>query len=1161
MITFKKLPRPEVLVVLAYLGAAVIGLRKLLFTPGVIGHNWDWSIPVLSEYLKEMFKDAPFIWSDFSLGQLSIFQLDLIPFHYFLTLWGFLGFSGEFVSKFLSLLTVLLAGTTMFLLTKDILNEKISPKEGGNVLPSAFLAGLFYGFSPYLFQELIGGATTSFFAYALFPLAILFFRRQKIFLTALLLFILTASLQVLLLAAGFLFLYSLIYRQNLKHFLLISFLTALFNLYWLIPLFFLAQEGFASGAVTTGDLIATVKNSVPSLGEIFIATGYFRPLFTMSIIPEVKPFWSVVAYLLVILIVFGANLVLAGKRRPLFWLAFLLFSFIPATGGKSPLGGLVIWLYQNFPLMALFRSPQHFLLWPTFAFALLLGTGIFFLLGRLAPSWAKMKVVIVFIFLGITIWLHPFLLYGDLGAQQLKTRFGGGNFVDVYRLSPDFQKILQFLAKTDGDFRVLVLPMTATPYYLPSRYQSIGQGGDPQLFRAPKPMVVADFVSAKLPLSLLEETERKIYLDQDRLFFENFLALANIQYVILRKDVVPNFGFGAGSWDYEQIKNFLEQTPFLAKVSEGQLVTLYAVDKRISFSHFYLPQRTFLTQGKPEDSLEMASLENLVDKPTVYLAEGKAKTRTVTTHIPIRVLLPALSTTPFTEEVFYPYVRLKPDSLFYPYVLAKESWLERQEKDLARLFDLKLFFAAKRINEISKWVDRLSSFQLEEISKRHYQKMVEALMILEQIKKEQEEKIDWRYLLSKYERYLGGNFSKLEEVLSEKVESEQGQKVISLVFADLWERMERIKKQEEDKQGEYLFNLTRGGVYEFFLKERNFDQPSVKELTREMKLEVDGEEVLEKGSIFGSGWMKVGQRFLNEGDHRFSFWLPPPKNLVEGEVWEELKGGQAVRLKDSQISLSFLPKDSLPSETNARGKQIKEYTPSRPYQISLDYQAINGQAGVTVIEETEVSSKEKKKGKTYTVRANVILPETQGKESLKRFVITFLSGPRAVTGKIYLLAAPNPDKFSEISFSNVRVEHLIEPKIFARLQEPPIMQESLPDVSAIKISPVKYQLTVKQAKEPYTLVFSESFHPGWKLYPEGSKSPISEEKHRLVNGYANAWEVKKEDTGGKENYDLIVEFAPQRLFYQGLVLSIISFLFSTGFFLWRKLRKISPPLS
>jgi len=140
----------------------------------------------------------------------------------------------------------------------------------------------------------------------------------------------------------------------------------------------------------------------------------------------------------------------------------------------------------------------------------------------------------------------------------------------------------------------------------------------------------------------------------------------------------------------------------------------------------------------------------------------------------------------------------------------------------------------------------------------------------------------------------------------------------------------------------------------------------------------------------------------------------------------------------------------------------------------------------------------------------------------------------------------------------------------------------LPKIYFEKINPTRYRLKINGAKDPYILVFSESFHKNWKIisadtesqqkktvknYFDGKvtegvhsnsfldestfytwgKKAIANDRHFRVNGYANAWNITPQDTGGKENYELIVEMTGQRIFYVSLALSLIVFL---GCLLW-----------
>ena len=146
-------------------------------------------------------------------------------------------------------------------------------------------------------------------------------------------------------------------------------------------------------------------------------------------------------------------------------------------------------------------------------------------------------------------------------------------------------------------------------------------------------------------------------------------------------------------------------------------------------------------------------------------------------------------------------------------------------------------------------------------------------------------------------------------------------------------------------------------------------------------------------------------------------------------------------------------------------------------------------------------------------------------------------------------------------------------------------------------------MLVEGVDKSYILVFLEGFHKGWKAYiresqnshfvngqtklktqndygeiiasyfngevKEGTHSniflnnatfetwgekPIAEERHLTTNGYANSWYITPEDFNGKDNYEIIIEFWPQRVFYAGLFLSGLT-LFSCLFYLGYRFKK------
>ena len=145
-----------------------------------------------------------------------------------------------------------------------------------------------------------------------------------------------------------------------------------------------------------------------------------------------------------------------------------------------------------------------------------------------------------------------------------------------------------------------------------------------------------------------------------------------------------------------------------------------------------------------------------------------------------------------------------------------------------------------------------------------------------------------------------------------------------------------------------------------------------------------------------------------------------------------------------------------------------------------------------------------------------------------------------------------------------------------------LKKTSLPRLTFKKINPTKYKLWIEDAKDPFLLVFSENFHQGWRLYLTGEASPretnsdlvgnyfngeikeirsesaffdrkpwetwfitaIAQERHSLVNGYANFWLIKPEDVGMKGDFELTLDYWPQRIFYVGAPITLLTILVS-----------------
>lgn len=111
-------------------------------------------------------------------------------------------------------------------------------------------------------------------------------------------------------------------------------------------------------------------------------------------------------------------------------------------------------------------------------------------------------------------------------------------------------------------------------------------------------------------------------------------------------------------------------------------------------------------------------------------------------------------------------------------------------------------------------------------------------------------------------------------------------------------------------------------------------------------------------------------------------------------------------------------------------------------------------------------------------------------------------------------------------------------------------------ISYERVTSFLYRVKVRNAGAPFSLVFSESIHPGWKLY-DGSPSwldtifgqPLSESRHIRANQYANSWYMDK--TG---DYEMTVYFWPQNYVYIGAIASgvFLAILAGLAALLWRR---------
>ncbi len=137
-------------------------------------------------------------------------------------------------------------------------------------------------------------------------------------------------------------------------------------------------------------------------------------------------------------------------------------------------------------------------------------------------------------------------------------------------------------------------------------------------------------------------------------------------------------------------------------------------------------------------------------------------------------------------------------------------------------------------------------------------------------------------------------------------------------------------------------------------------------------------------------------------------------------------------------------------------------------------------------------------------------------------------------------------------------------------------------VTIIRSNPSKKVVKIQGASTPFYLVMRESYHPEWKMIinsvkpgkvnsflPLIKKDQSINESHFEFKGYLNGWfididKICKESSVCIQNsdntydFDLVIEFWPQRWFYLGLLISGGTLLGCVGYLAydWQKRRKL-----
>jgi len=1188
----KLLSRDKLLVFLFFVLLSLFCFRKVIFSPGTVGHLLDWPFPSQVKELQTYFNEAFYAWHSHSLGSAQVFMVVSL----WAGFWGFfghLGLSGEWVSKFCLLSLIPLAGFSMYLLLNELFPS--SSKEKKINLP-AFFGSLFYAVSPVMINQVLGGAVLFLISYGLSPLGFLFFIKgvdekginwsRGIFLAFL--WAIAGIDNHFLIFWAILFLFYILFTKEkkilyLKLFGFVVFLVLILHSFWLVG-FFLNYRSNSTTFLTTGTnefyLDNLIAHSGPLASVITLIANFNPNLFKEVMSLHLAKIWFL-ASLTLLIAIFSFSILSLRKKIVLYALCIVLVGIFFSKGIYTPFGGINLWLYRNFVPMNMFRTLHHIQFLVVFGYSLLVGN-LFDYLRLKQGKISLVKPTLFFIFL-MLIYIHP-LLSGNIN-----------NGVFTFQEPKDLTIIKGIMDNLDGKpnngggYRILFFPTSGSVGYKDQRIDLSGGGSFSTVLYSPRP-TLDSIIGSELGTKFAQYLERNVYLGGFSQNIDRVLALANIKYLIPRDDLVYlHLPFGKSFWEqkgaYQKLIDFLGKQKELNRVISYFDMSLW--ENKNFLPHFYIPQNIIYSNDNIESLSDIASFGDWKIRSAIYLkpetSRGNGEVFLEGENKDIEdFMLDIKNKENFKNNLQFPYVKYKPPSFIYFLVLKKgqfEEW--RVRKDQEKLIDKKLFFASKRMSEFEKFADE-NIDKLTDSSIKNYEKKMDE--VIEEIGRLRDLKLKENMMI-KLMAYWERHKEKIGEILDKEKErynlqGEMGYIDVSKnweeVFNRLYKKIILPESMIDFRNFEYSLEIPKGGNYLLMIKDLNG-------LT-DYKVEIDGEILDQNGfKIREDGWINLSEKNLKEGEHILAFRLSEPKNLV-GDNWQEMKG-----LEIGKKEITFYSQGFPPQQLNDLFQPIKDWSIDNFYYLTFDYKIESGNLDVGVLEEKAEYQNGEKIVKTEqsfgkTLSSNGI----DNPEDWKKFETILQPNPEASGAKINFRSNSDSHGATKLGFRNLKVYKIIQPTVALRSVEPRSSNFNLqtPRITFVKFNPTKYKVRVEGAKVPYSLIFSESFNKGWKLYlndqplatnnqqyreiiasyfndeikespPKNifldkstfetwNKKSLPEDRHLLVNGYANSWYITPEDVGGKENYELIVEFWPQRLFYFGLGISGLTLLGCLG---------------
>lgn len=1093
----------------------------------------------------------------------------LIPYIFLLYIIKKLFVSPYLLITFFNSFSLIVAFLTIYGIVVTLLKNSIDNIRNDNGIHFAgILAGLFYTFSPVL--TFIGWDNALFNHNQFFLNPLLFYLLLKYLYTKNIRYGLSILLVTFLFAPNFspspylfsfiifaiayLFIYTVIIskiRFNVKQLIVLSLLFIVIHLFHLYPLF---ANVFLQGSALNESTFSNWGKFDRGLSYFSIITKDTKLSNNLAGIVQGDTKGIVFDFLWVLFpILITIGLVLRKKaqeadRNFLFVIFFFLLTLFFATANITNIGLEFYKLLFNIPGFSMFRNYYgQFSHVFVFFYTLVFGYSFFYIFSSLTKH--KKTVFLVSLSGLIIVSALPFI-----NGKRVTSGANKGTTKEIpfqIKMDPVYEDFLEYVRKNNLDGKYLSLPMDDFGY-------EILGGRDGGVYRGPPAIAYLagkKEYSGAIGLGLFSDIFLNAVRQGDYNSIKTILSILNIRYIFYNSDsyIYPDYSENYTGWPFAQTKSympqdqdlyqkFIDNLPVKKKMDFGKKYHLYELEVNNFVPLIYIAKQNLFYDQSTTDILVPLSFFNGDLRIALYNSDSAKVSEKIQSYLVSPVKNTELSSnnaqiigSPISRE-FY--------TLIHPLmVLDDRRKYEDPELNRDKKFQDGFYNIQQVIKEFTLLdsQDNLQKQKAETYLTKYDNAVKDLITQLKDSKDSFYSSINsqnrlWTMLVQ-HEYLVYETIKRSTNLFTEDKNS------LTTLADTLFNNLYSLLQSDIKKPRDIFYSLdSASGDYEVFIEKAKLKKNSLKDTRVNIDTQVNNvAEFQDKGE-----WIGFNDLHLESNNKNlFMLRLPYYPGFLDSIAIQNLDNS------NTKTQNYKIENDVILNYTNWLIKQYTEWKPNVVYFISFD----------------------------YITNSNSLSENTQWKSY--KAIIEFIEGGKSAILKIIsdektsLNRIEDFNTAADIKIKNVLVLGLDYPKIVLKKKDPTEDRKiNTPQIVFTKINPTKYKVKVIGVKDPYTLVFLDGFSKNWKLFlkkPDesinkiitasyfnneikegvhsnsflerstfetwGSK-PIADEKHTMVNGYANAWYITPEDTSGLTDYTFILELTTQRAFYPLFFISL-----------------------